>query len=174
MILRRRHYNLVKLENVMELKHFKHRVAGNCITNSTLQHEISVDIKQRRGSPTTPSCSTPSKTPKHPMQKHKADKHKKRPARDKERQRTTQKHQTQRTTHKPTRPMGNRCRLRTAICHGNSRRYGYPGLPAHNPPIFQITQRSRRTYNCGVKQPPHCQMITHKQDRKTQGPKQYR
>ncbi|KAK3084533.1 hypothetical protein FSP39_014856 [Pinctada imbricata] len=55
------------------------------------------------------------------MQKHKADKHKKRRTRDKERQRTTQKHQTQRTTHKPTRPMGNRCRLRTAICHGNSR-----------------------------------------------------
>ncbi|KAK3108170.1 hypothetical protein FSP39_002555 [Pinctada imbricata] len=34
----------------------------------------------------------------------------------------TQKHQTQRTTHKPTRPIGNRYRLRTAICHGNSRR----------------------------------------------------
>ncbi|KAK3104619.1 hypothetical protein FSP39_006305 [Pinctada imbricata] len=30
------------------------------------------------------------------------------------------------TTHKPTRPMGNRCRLRTAICHGNSRICGYP------------------------------------------------
>ncbi|KAK3090216.1 hypothetical protein FSP39_010150 [Pinctada imbricata] len=56
------------------------------------------------------------------MQKHKADKHRKRRVRDKERQRKTQKHQTQRTTHKPTRPMGNRCRLRTAICHGNSRR----------------------------------------------------
>ncbi|KAK3092420.1 hypothetical protein FSP39_002620 [Pinctada imbricata] len=55
------------------------------------------------------------------MQKHRADKHRKRRKRDKERQRTTQKHQTQRTTHKPTRPMGNRCRLRTAICHGNSR-----------------------------------------------------
>ncbi|KAK3107576.1 hypothetical protein FSP39_017560 [Pinctada imbricata] len=126
--------------------------------------------KQRRGYPTTPSCSTHSKTPKHPMQKHKADKHKKRRARDKERQRTTQKHQTQRTTHKPTRPMDNRCRLRTAICHENSRRYGYPGLRAHNPPIFPITQRSRRTYNCGVKQPPHCQMTTHKQDRKRRGP----
>ncbi|KAK3107616.1 hypothetical protein FSP39_018349 [Pinctada imbricata] len=49
------------------------------------------------------------------------------------------KHQTQRTTHKPTRPMGTRCRLRTAICHGNSRRYGYPGLRAHNPPTFPIT-----------------------------------
>ncbi|KAK3084330.1 hypothetical protein FSP39_011641 [Pinctada imbricata] len=65
--------------------------------------------------------------------------------------------------------MGNRCRLRTAICHGNSRRYGYPGLHAHNPPTFPITERSRRTYNYGVKQPPHCQMTTHKQDRKTQG-----
>ncbi|KAK3084462.1 hypothetical protein FSP39_013931 [Pinctada imbricata] len=128
----------------------------------------------RRGSPTTPGCSTHSKTPKHPMQKHNADKHGKRRIRDKERQRTTQKHQTQRTTHKPTRPMGNRCRLRTAICHGNSRRCGYPGLRAHNPPTFPITQRSRRTYNCGVKQPPHCQMNTHKQDRKTQGPKQHR
>ncbi|KAK3098403.1 hypothetical protein FSP39_019191 [Pinctada imbricata] len=30
--------------------------------------------KQRRGSPTTPDCSTYSKTPKHPMQKHRADK----------------------------------------------------------------------------------------------------
>ncbi|KAK3090479.1 hypothetical protein FSP39_012189 [Pinctada imbricata] len=75
-------------------------------------------MKQRRGSPTTPGCSTHSKTP---MQKHKADKHKKRRARDKERQRTTQKHQTHRTTHNPTRPMGNRCRLKTAICHGYSR-----------------------------------------------------
>ncbi|KAK3109078.1 hypothetical protein FSP39_022627 [Pinctada imbricata] len=55
------------------------------------------------------------------MQKHKADKYRKRRVRDKERQRTTQKHQTQRTTHKPTRQMGNLCRLRTAICHGNSR-----------------------------------------------------
>ncbi|KAK3106456.1 hypothetical protein FSP39_020414 [Pinctada imbricata] len=27
------------------------------------------------------------------------------------------------TTHKPTRPMGKRCRLRTAICHVSSRRY---------------------------------------------------
>ncbi|KAK3085391.1 hypothetical protein FSP39_002659 [Pinctada imbricata] len=54
------------------------------------------------------------------MQKHKADKHKE-TRKGKERQRTTQKHQTQRTTHKPTRLMGNRCRLRTAICHGNSR-----------------------------------------------------
>ncbi|KAK3103770.1 hypothetical protein FSP39_021743 [Pinctada imbricata] len=60
--------------------------------------------------------------------------------------------------------MGNRCRLMMAICHGNSGRYGYPGLREHNPPTFPITQRSRRTYNCGVKQPPHCQMTTHKQD----------
>ena len=112
--------------------------------------------KQRRGFPTTPGCSTHSKTPKHSMQKHKADKHRKRRIRDKERQRTTQKHQTQRTTHKPTRPMGNRCRLRTAICHVNSRRCGYPGLRAHNPPTIPISQRSRRTHNYGVKQPPHC------------------
>ncbi|KAK3096100.1 hypothetical protein FSP39_023229 [Pinctada imbricata] len=55
------------------------------------------------------------------MQKHRVDKHRKRHKRDKERQRTTQKHQTQKTTHKPTRPIGNRCRLRMAICHGNSR-----------------------------------------------------
>ncbi|KAK3091439.1 hypothetical protein FSP39_019877 [Pinctada imbricata] len=46
--------------------------------------------------------------------------------------------------------MGNRCRLRTAICHGNSRRCGYPGLRAHNPPTFPITQRSRRTYSCSM------------------------
>ncbi|KAK3087799.1 hypothetical protein FSP39_010701 [Pinctada imbricata] len=59
------------------------------------------------------------------------------------------------TTHKPTRPMGKRCRLRTAICLVSSRRCGYPGLRAHNPPTIPITQRSRRTYNCGVKQPPH-------------------
>ncbi|KAK3097299.1 hypothetical protein FSP39_008483 [Pinctada imbricata] len=31
--------------------------------------------------------------------------------------------------------MGNRCRLRTAIYHGNSR-CGYPGLRVHNPPTF--------------------------------------
>ncbi|KAK3107330.1 hypothetical protein FSP39_012001 [Pinctada imbricata] len=80
-------------------------------------------------------------TPKHPMQKHKANKHIKRRIRDKERQRTTQKHQIQRTTHKPTRPMGNQCRLRTVICHGNSRRCGYPGLRAYNPPAFPITQK---------------------------------
>ncbi|KAK3098271.1 hypothetical protein FSP39_017768 [Pinctada imbricata] len=55
------------------------------------------------------------------MLKHRTDKHRKRRKRDKERQRTTQKHQTQRTTHKPTRPTGNRCRLRTALRHGNSR-----------------------------------------------------
>ncbi|KAK3107042.1 hypothetical protein FSP39_005764 [Pinctada imbricata] len=64
----------------------------------------------------------PQQNPKHPMQKHRADKHRKRRKRDKECQRTTQKHKTQRTTHKPTRPMGNRCRLRMAICHGNNRR----------------------------------------------------
>ncbi|KAK3107873.1 hypothetical protein FSP39_024105 [Pinctada imbricata] len=52
--------------------------------------------------------------------------------------------------------MGKRCRLRTAICLVSSRRCGYPGLRAHNPPTIPITQRSRRTYNCGVKQPPHC------------------
>ncbi|KAK3107371.1 hypothetical protein FSP39_012940 [Pinctada imbricata] len=62
------------------------------------------------------------------------------------------------TTHKPTKPMGKRCRLRTAICLVSSRRCSYPGLRAHNPPTIPITQRSRRTYNCGVKQPPHCQM----------------
>ncbi|KAK3103219.1 hypothetical protein FSP39_017518 [Pinctada imbricata] len=74
-----------------------------------------------RGSPTTPCRSIISKTPKHPMQNHIADKHRKRRKRDKECQRTTKKHQTQRTTHKPTRPMGNRCRLRMAICHASSR-----------------------------------------------------
>ena len=73
--MRRRHYNKVKLENEIELKHFKHRVAGNCITNSTLQHEISVDIKERRGSPTTPGCSTHSKNPKHPVSKHRTNTH---------------------------------------------------------------------------------------------------
>ncbi|KAK3095217.1 hypothetical protein FSP39_011664 [Pinctada imbricata] len=36
--------------------------------------------------------------------------------------------------------MGNRCRLRTAICHGNSRRCGYPGLRAHNPSHFSDYQ----------------------------------
>ncbi|KAK3103687.1 hypothetical protein FSP39_021035 [Pinctada imbricata] len=51
--------------------------------------------------------------------------------------------------------MGNRCRLRTAICQVNSRRCGYPGLRAHNPLTSPVTQRSRRTYKCGVKQPPH-------------------
>ncbi|KAK3094298.1 hypothetical protein FSP39_000021 [Pinctada imbricata] len=91
----------------------------------------------------------------------------------KERQ-ITEKHKTQMTTHKPTRPMGKRCLLRTVICHVRSRRCGYPGLRAHNPPTIPITQRSRRTYNCCVKQPPHCQMTTHKQDRKTQGSKQHR
>ncbi|KAK3090982.1 hypothetical protein FSP39_016225 [Pinctada imbricata] len=35
----------------------------------------------------------------------------------------TNKHQTKMTTHKPTRPMGNRYRLRTAICHVSSKRY---------------------------------------------------
>ncbi|KAK3087235.1 hypothetical protein FSP39_003411 [Pinctada imbricata] len=51
--------------------------------------------------------------------------------------------------------MGNRCRLWTAICHAISKWCGYPGLRAHNPLTSPITQRSRRTYNCGVKQPPH-------------------
>ncbi|KAK3108811.1 hypothetical protein FSP39_016211 [Pinctada imbricata] len=51
--------------------------------------------------------------------------------------------------------MGNRCRLWTAICHASSKWCGYPGLRAHNPLTSPITQRSRRTYNCGVKQPPH-------------------
>ncbi|KAK3099911.1 hypothetical protein FSP39_011698 [Pinctada imbricata] len=70
--------------------------------------------------------------------------------------------------------MGNRCRLRTAICHGDNSRCGYPGLRAHIPPTFPIGQRSRRTYICGIKEPPHCQMTTHKRDRKTHGPKQHR
>ncbi|KAK3106376.1 hypothetical protein FSP39_018787 [Pinctada imbricata] len=51
--------------------------------------------------------------------------------------------------------MGNRCRLWTAICHASSKWCGYPGLRGHNPLTSPITQRSRRTYNCGVKQPPH-------------------
>ncbi|KAK3104158.1 hypothetical protein FSP39_024890 [Pinctada imbricata] len=51
--------------------------------------------------------------------------------------------------------MGNRCRLRTAICHVNSRRCGYPGLRAHNPLTSPVIRRSRRTYSCGVNQPPH-------------------
>ncbi|KAK3098583.1 hypothetical protein FSP39_020936 [Pinctada imbricata] len=51
--------------------------------------------------------------------------------------------------------MSNRCRLWTAICHASSKWCGYPGLRAHNPLTSPITQRSRRTYNCGVKQPPH-------------------
>ncbi|KAK3101399.1 hypothetical protein FSP39_003246 [Pinctada imbricata] len=77
--------------------------------------------------------------PKHPMQKHRADKHRKRRKRDKERQST---HNTEtsntKTTHKPKRTMGNRSRLRTAICHGNSRKCGYPGLRAHNPLLFRL------------------------------------
>ncbi|KAK3097565.1 hypothetical protein FSP39_010886 [Pinctada imbricata] len=59
--------------------------------------------------------------------------------------------------------MGNRCRLRTAICHASSKWCGYPGLRAHNPLTSPITQRSRRTYNCGVKQPPHYD-LKHKLD----------
>ncbi|KAK3084759.1 hypothetical protein FSP39_018399 [Pinctada imbricata] len=51
--------------------------------------------------------------------------------------------------------MGNRCRLWTAICHASSKWCGYPGLRAHNPFTSPIIQRSRRTYNCGVKQAPH-------------------
>ncbi|KAK3083946.1 hypothetical protein FSP39_005797 [Pinctada imbricata] len=51
--------------------------------------------------------------------------------------------------------MGNRCRLWTAICHARSKWCGYPGLRAHNPLTSPVTQRSRRTYKCGVKQPPH-------------------
>ncbi|KAK3106532.1 hypothetical protein FSP39_022055 [Pinctada imbricata] len=35
--------------------------------------------------------------------------------------------------------MGNRCRLRTAICHVNSRRCGYPGLCAHRVPHNTIS-----------------------------------
>ncbi|KAK3103590.1 hypothetical protein FSP39_020388 [Pinctada imbricata] len=49
-------------------------------------------------------------------------------------------HRTLKTTHKPTRPMGNRCRLRTAISHVSNRWCGYPGLRAHNPPTFPFTQ----------------------------------
>ncbi|KAK3084143.1 hypothetical protein FSP39_008928 [Pinctada imbricata] len=95
--------------------------------NNMYDEEQTTTFKQRRESPTTPGCITHSKTPKHPMQKHRADKHRMRRKRDNERQHTTQKHQTQRTTHKPTRPIGNRCRLKTAICHGNSSRCGHPG-----------------------------------------------
>ena len=136
----------------------------------TNKNQFTVCISEEgRRSPTRPRCSINSKTPKHPMQKHK-----RRVQHETEKRHTTCKHQTQKTTHKPTRPMGNRCRLWTAICHASSKWCGYPGLRAHNPPTFPITQRSRRTYNCGVKQPPHCQMTTHKQDRKTQGPKQHR
>ncbi|KAK3106541.1 hypothetical protein FSP39_022250 [Pinctada imbricata] len=49
-----------------------------------------------------------------------------------------------------------RCRLWTAICHASSKWCGYPGLRAHKPLTSPVTQRSRRTYNCGAKQPPHC------------------
>ncbi|KAK3095571.1 hypothetical protein FSP39_016201 [Pinctada imbricata] len=91
-----------------------------------------------------------------------------------EKRHTTCKHQTQKTTHKPTRPMGNRCRLWTAICQASSKWCGYPGLRAHNPLTSPITQRSRRTYNCGVKQPPHCKMTSHKLDRETYRPKKHR
>ncbi|KAK3099799.1 hypothetical protein FSP39_009796 [Pinctada imbricata] len=73
------------------------------------------------------------------MQKHKADKLGKKHIRDKERQGTMQKHQTQRTTHKPMRPMGNRCRLRTAICHGNSIRK----ITAY---MFKVRRKMRLTY----------------------------
>ncbi|KAK3104589.1 hypothetical protein FSP39_005688 [Pinctada imbricata] len=83
-------------------------------------------------------------------------KHKRRVQHETEKRHTACKHQTQKTTHKPTRPMGNQCRLWTAICHASSKWCGYPGLCAHNPLTSPITQRSRRTYNCGVKQPPHC------------------
>ncbi|KAK3100040.1 hypothetical protein FSP39_013786 [Pinctada imbricata] len=68
------------------------------IERISLKYSASAEIiieerKQRRGSPTTPGCSTQSKTLKHLMQKHRADKHRKRHKRDKERQRTIQKHQ---------------------------------------------------------------------------------
>ncbi|KAK3106308.1 hypothetical protein FSP39_017462 [Pinctada imbricata] len=46
--------------------------------------------------------------------------------------------------------MGNRCRLRTAICHGDSRRYGYPGLRAlenQGRQLLQATARSLWTGN---------------------------
>ncbi|KAK3090109.1 hypothetical protein FSP39_009260 [Pinctada imbricata] len=82
-------------------------------------------------------------------------KHKRRVQHETEKRHSTSKHQTEKTTHKPTRPMGNWCRLWTAICHASSKWCGYPGLRAHNPLTSPITQRSRRTYNCGVKQPPH-------------------
>ncbi|KAK3092678.1 hypothetical protein FSP39_005812 [Pinctada imbricata] len=136
------------------------------------KYDVIIGLKNKGGVLQQLQAAAPTTKPQNTQCK--ADEHRKRRIRDKERQRTTQKHQTKRTTHKPTRQMGNRCRLRTAICHGNSRRCGYPELRAHNPPTFPITQRSRRTYNCGVKQPPHRQMTTHKQDRKTQGPKQHR
>ncbi|KAK3104783.1 hypothetical protein FSP39_009996 [Pinctada imbricata] len=61
--------------------------------------------------------------------------------------------------------MGNRCRLWTAICHASSKWCGYPGLRAHNPLTSPVTQRFRRTYNCGVKQPPHCMGIGHAPDK---------
>ncbi|KAK3107336.1 hypothetical protein FSP39_012137 [Pinctada imbricata] len=125
--------------------------------------------KEGRRSPTRPRCSINNKIPKHPMQKHK-----RRVQHETEKRHTTCKHQTQKTTHKPTRPMGNRCRLRTAISHASSKWCGYPGLRAHNPLTSPITQRSRRTYNCGVKQPPHCKMTSHKQDRETQRPQRHR
>ncbi|KAK3095812.1 hypothetical protein FSP39_019504 [Pinctada imbricata] len=55
--------------------------------------------------------------------------------------------------------MGNRCRLWTAICHASSKWCGYPGLRAHNPLTSPIFLRYRRTYSCGVKQPPHCKLM---------------
>ena len=47
------------------------------------------------------------------------------------------KRDKEKTTHKPTRPMGNRCRLRTAICQAVSRRYGYPDYVRKILPLFR-------------------------------------
>ncbi|KAK3087883.1 hypothetical protein FSP39_011970 [Pinctada imbricata] len=77
-------------------------------------------INQRKGGDLQQDPAAAS-TVKHPMQKHK-----RRVQHETEKRHTTCKHLTQKTTHKPTRPMGNRCRLWTAICHASSKWCGYP------------------------------------------------
>ncbi|KAK3102107.1 hypothetical protein FSP39_008857 [Pinctada imbricata] len=84
--------------------------------------EESGDFLEEGISNNTRQVVAPTAKPQNTQCKNTKQTSTKRRVRDKERQRTTQKHQTQRTTHKPTRPMGNRCRIRTAICHGNNRR----------------------------------------------------
>ncbi|KAK3092452.1 hypothetical protein FSP39_002965 [Pinctada imbricata] len=54
---------------------------------------------------------------------------------------TTSKHPTQNTTHKPTRPMGNRFRLGTAICYVSSKWCSYPEFKRRSK-----TKKSRNKY----------------------------